>query len=135
VLDGDTIELTSGERVRLLQVDAPELSEAECYSRRSRRALASLVSPGMEVRLESDPALDESDRYGRLLRYVHAGAANVNLELAEEGAVAVYFFEGQRGRYADELIAAAEEARSAGRGLWGACPSTPFEPDRQVDAR
>jgi micrococcal nuclease len=80
----------------------------------------------------ADPALDRVDRYGRLLRYVHRGGRNVNLELVRVGAAAPYFYGGDRGRYADRLLAAAREARSARRGLWKACPSTPLDPTRTV---
>jgi micrococcal nuclease len=135
VLDGDTVELEGGKRVRLLQIDTPELREGECYAGRSRLALEALAPPGTEVRLEADPALDETDRYGRLLRYVFVGDENVNLELVAHGAAGVYFFEGRRGRYADELVTAGEAARSGGRGLWGACPATLFDTGHQVDAR
>ena len=39
VYDGDTLTLTSGQRVRLLQIDTPELGSGECYSRAARTAL------------------------------------------------------------------------------------------------
>jgi micrococcal nuclease len=135
ILDGDTIELADGERVRLVQIDAPERSEGECYAEQAASRLERLVPPGSEIRLENDAALDAVDRFGRLLRYVFVDGENVNLELASRGSVGVYFFEGARGRYADDLLAAARAARAAGRGLWGACSSTPFAPTHQVDAR
>jgi hypothetical protein len=46
---------------------------------------------------------------------------NVNLVLVRRGAASVWFFDGDRGRYADELLAAAQNARQAERGAWGAC--------------
>ena len=78
--------------------------------------------------LESDPALDRTDRYGRLLRYVKRNGLNVNLELARRGAAAPYFYGGDRGRYAGSLMRAAQSAKAAKRGLWGACPSTVLDP-------
>jgi micrococcal nuclease len=134
VIDGDTVVLADGRHVRLLQVDAPELSDGECYAREARRVLAKLVPTGTDTELVPDAGLDEVDGYGRLLRYLFAGAENVNVELARRGAVGVYFFHGERGRYADELLTASEKARAAHRGLWGACPATPFEPERKVEA-
>lgn len=133
VIDGDTIALSNGERVRLVQIDTPELGTGECYSRKAASVLAVLLPPGSLVQLEADRRLDEVDRYGRLLRYVFRGGLNVNLALVERGAATVWFFHGDRGRYAGALLATAREARSAARGLWGACPGTPFEPSRPAD--
>jgi micrococcal nuclease len=45
----------------------------------------------------------------------------VNVELVRRGAATVYFYRGERGRYAAQLLAAARQARAARRGLWGAC--------------
>ena len=133
VYDGDTLTLTSGYRVRLLQIDTPELGSGECYSRAAKAALVSLVPAGSRIRLEPDPLLDKVDRYGRLLRYIHRGSLNVNVELVRRGAAAPYFYDGDRGRYAAELLADARRAKAARRGLWGACPGTRLDPDRAVD--
>jgi len=130
--DGDTLLLVDGRRVRLVQVDAPELGEGECYGRRAFVELASLVPPGSRVELDRDPTLDDADRFGRLLRYVRLNGKLVNLELVRRGAAAPYFFGGERGRHAQVLLAAAEEARAAGRGLWGVCPSARLLPERSV---
>jgi endonuclease YncB( thermonuclease family) len=111
VIDGDTIETENGDHVRLVQIDAPELGDNECYAREATTALRDLLAPGTAVRLEADERLDDVDRFGRLLRYVHLGEQNVNLELVKRGAAAVWFFEGDRGRYADELLEATQEAR------------------------
>src|SRR4051795_13216945 len=70
VIDGDTIKLTSGTSVRLVQIDTPEGGSGECYSRAPARDLRRLLPDGATVTLESDARLDSVDRYGRLLRYV-----------------------------------------------------------------
>lgn len=121
VNDGDTITLRGGARVRLVQIDAPELTE-DCYGRAAKRALEHHVRPGTRARLVYDPALDDVDRYGRLLRYVFVGRENVNVALVREGAASPYFFRNERGRFAGDLLEAVDEARSAHRGYWGACP-------------
>lgn len=121
VVDGDTIALTSGKRVRLLQIDTPEVGSGECYSRAAAKELRRLVPVASALSLEADAPLDLTDRYGRLLRYVHAGGRNVNVELVRRGAATVYFYRGERGRYAAQLLAAARTARAQRRGLWGAC--------------
>jgi endonuclease YncB( thermonuclease family) len=121
VHDGDTLTLASGAKVRLVQIDAPEL-ESDCYGRAALQALVALAPVGTRVTLVTDPALDERDAYGRLLRYVFVGGRNVNVELVREGAASPYFFRRARGRYANELLDAVAAARRAHRGYWGACP-------------
>lgn len=133
IYDGDTLTLTNGERVRLLQIDTPELGSGECYSRAARTALVRLVPVGSRIRLEADARLDKVDRYGRLLRYVHRGTMNVNVALVRLGAAAPYFYGGDRGRYASRLMAEAQRAKAARRGLWGACPGTTLDPYRPVN--
>lgn len=134
VADGDTLVLEGGERVRLLQIDAPEVGGGECFAGASTRELERLVGPGERVELEADPKLDRRDRHGRLLRYVHAGSDNVNVELVRRGAATPFFLRGRRGRYADEFLAAVAEARSEARGMWGACRVS-WSADRQVETR
>ena len=121
VVDGDTIALTTGTRVRLLQIDTPEVGSGECYSRAAARELRRLLPPGARVVLEADPELDAVDDHGRLLRYVVRNGQNVNVELVRRGAATVWFYGGERGRYATTLLAAAQQARRERRGLWGAC--------------
>jgi endonuclease YncB( thermonuclease family) len=121
VVDGDTIRLTDGQRVRLVQIDAPEVHLRECYGARARSELEKLVPRGRRVRLEFDARLDQVDEHGRQLAYVFAGSTNANVEQVRRGAARLFFYRGRRGRYADQLIQGAREARSAGRGLWSAC--------------
>ena len=120
--------------MRLVQIDAPELGEGECYARESRAVLERLVPRRTEVELEADPRLDDADRYARLLRYVHAAMTNVNVELVRRGAAAPYFRQGAEGRYASELLDAVADARSARRGMWAACRVT-WVQDRPVVTR
>lgn len=119
--DGDTLTLAGGAKVRLVQVDAPELT-SDCYGRAALSALRALTPKGTRVRLVADPALDERDRYGRLLRYVYVGRLNVNVELVRRGAASPYYFRNDRGRLADELDDAVDAARERRAGYWGACP-------------
>lgn len=114
-------------------MDAPELG-VECWGNEAATALGRLVDRTTELRLEADPRLDATDRHGRLLRYAHADGRNVNVELVRLGAAAPYFYRGVRGRYADDLLAAARAARAARRGLWGACKAALLRPGRAIDA-
>jgi micrococcal nuclease len=135
VLDGDTIVVQDGRHVRLVQLDAPETDENECYAQAAKAALAHLLPPGAHVEIETDALLDKVDRFGRTLAYVWKDGANVNLELVRAGAAAPWFFHGDRGRYASDFLAAAREARQRHRGLWSACPGTMLAPLLSVDAQ
>lgn len=135
VLDGDTIVLEDGRHVRLVQLDAPETDEGECYGQAAKHILERLLPPGTRVRIENDPALDEVDRYGRTLAYLQRNGTNINLELVRAGAASPYFFHGDRGRYATALLQAAGKAKREHRGLWGACRGTLLDPLNAVEAR
>jgi micrococcal nuclease len=126
VTDGDTLRLTNGQRIRLVQIDAPE--RGTCYATESRDALLRLAPVGSSIALESDLLLDQVDRYGRLLRYVNRGGQNVNVELVRRGAAVPYFYDGDRGRYAKRLEAAARSAKSSRRGLWAGCSQSAPQP-------
>jgi micrococcal nuclease len=121
VNDGDTLTVSGGAKVRLVQVDAPELT-TDCYGRAAQEALAALVPEGTRIRLVRDPVLDDRDRYGRLLRYVEVGDTDVNVELVRRGAASPYFFRNERGEHAQELLDAVDVARDERAGYWGACP-------------
>ena len=134
VADGDSLVLEKGSRIRLLQIDAPELGQGECFGREALEALQLLLQPGDKVVLEADSRLDRVDRHGRLLRYVHSVGTNLNLELVRRGAATPYFTRGEQGRYAEALLAEAQDARDEHRGLWGECSVT-WDPRRQVETR
>jgi len=138
VTDGDTVVLRDGQRVRLVQIDTPEVYfGTECYGRQASAITKALLPPGTRVRLYPEPATDRIDDYGRLLRYVvraHDGV-NVNLVLVAVGAGAPYFYRGRRGAYAAQLENLARRARRRRLGLWKACPHTPYDPDRGVETR
>jgi serine/threonine protein kinase len=133
VVDGDTILLGNGRRVRLLQIDAPQ-DGSECYGATATAALRGLLPPNAVVRLEVDPRLDRVDRLGRPLRYVFHDGLLVNLELVRKGAAAPWFADGKRGQYAARLVRAADLAKIRGRGLWGECPGTELRPSRRIRA-
>jgi micrococcal nuclease len=121
VNDGDTLRTTDGRRIRLVQIDAPEL-HGDCYGKAALAALRRLAPVGARITLVRDPSLDATDRYGRELRYVLVAGSNVNVTLVRRGAASPYFFRNERGRYAAALLDAVDEARAGRRGLWAACP-------------
>ena len=133
VIDGDTIELVDGTRVRLVQIDTPE-KHVECYGDQASALTRSLIPTGTHVRIEQDPKLDQVDRYRRKLAYVWKGDEDVNVTLVRDGAAGVWFFDGRRGRYADEFLKAADEARQSHKGLWAACPFARFDPESSMSS-
>jgi endonuclease YncB( thermonuclease family) len=136
VVDGDTVYLTSGAKIRLVQIDTPEVYfGVECYGPQASATTKRLLPPGTRVRLAAEPATDRVDHYGRLLRYVIRArdGLNVNLHLVARGDAAPYCYDGRRGRSAATLDRLARTARARGLGLWGACPGTPLDFDRGVD--
>lgn len=126
VVDGDTIITSSEEKIRLLQIDAPEISPAECYGAEARKALVSLIG-NSSVALEADPVSDDQDQFGRKLRYLKVGKLNLNLKLVQIGAATPYFYQGQKGKYANQLFKAAESAKAKNLGLWKKCPGTKLD--------
>lgn len=150
VIDGDTVLTSHGERIRLVQIDAPELASGECYAEESKKALAEILKPYMSsshttqiglktlekdigVKLEKDSSLDSIDRYGRQLVYLYTGNMNVNLELVRIGAAAPYFYQGTKGEFADEFESAADFARENQLGIWKNCPGFNYDPTKSID--
>lgn len=116
VIDGDTIILTNGERVRYLGINAPE--KGQPYSTEATRANERWVG-GKRVKLELD--IQTRDRYGRLLAYVWVGKTMVNEELVKEG-YAVSETIQPNVKYQGLIVEAQKEARKSCRGLWeGIC--------------
>ena len=112
VIDGDTFELNSGERVRLICIDAPEKGK-EGYNE-SKDYLERLVL-GREVRLEKD--VSEYDENGRLLRYVYLGDLFVNLEMVR-GGYASYFKYGNDTRLCPLIEEGEKSAKNNSLGIW-----------------
>jgi micrococcal nuclease len=133
VVDGDTIEVEMGGRrhtVRYIGIDTPEVGDPRrpvmCYGEEASRRNRQLVE-GKTILLEKD--VSETDRYGRLLRYVWADGVFVNAALVREGYARVYTVPPDV-RYAELFRRLEREAREQGRGLWGACPA-PLAPAGQ----
>ena len=132
IYDGDTVTMADGMKIRLLQIDAPELAEGECFAQESKAALVNLLSKKGTVTLKADPASASYDRYGRALRYIFVGKINVNLEMVKLGAAAPYFYQGERGIYSAALLKAAQDAKLYKIGLWKTCPGTQLLPTKAI---
>ena len=123
VIDGDTIELSNGERVRYLGIDAPEMrrkvrgrwvEKAEPFAAEAYELNRRWVE-GRRVRLEMDR--ETRDRYHRLLAYVFVNDHLVNAELITSGYVVVRLHPPNL-RYADLFMKLQAEALAHQWGLW-----------------
>lgn len=120
VVDGDTVVLSTGERLRYIGVDTPELHHprkpVERYGREAKEFNRRLVE-GKRVRLEFD--VERKDRYERLLAYVYLEDGTfVNAELVRQGYAQLLTIP-PNVKYADLFVELQREARKAARGLWG----------------
>jgi micrococcal nuclease len=115
VIDGDTITVEGGYRVRYIGIDTPEVHPVpEAYGTEAWQVNRQLVE-GKEVRLERD--VSETDKYGRLLRYVYVDDVLVNAELVRLGLAEAKAYPPDI-KYQDFLEEMESEARKAGRGIW-----------------
>jgi micrococcal nuclease len=116
VIDGDTIEIAGGAHVRYIGIDTPETyPQAEPFGPEAKAKNIELVE-GKLVTLERD--VSDTDRYGRLLRYVYVDGMFVNGELVRLGyAEAIACPPDTRYQWQLELLEV--EAKAAGRGMWG----------------
>ena len=128
VIDGDTIEVSIGGtiyKVRYIGLDAPELDDKRpeycALAQEATRYNRQLVE-GKTVRLEKD--ISETDKYGRLLRYVYVDDIFVNAELVRQGLAWSIPYPPDT-KYQDCLEEMEAEAKQAGRGIWALTTPTP----------
>ena len=132
-VDGDTLKLENGERVRLIGIDTPEMHESNKLYRDSQKTNMDIdtikalgrksylftkdLVEGKRVRLEFD--LEKRDKYKRLLAYVYLKDATfVNAEIVKQGYASLMTYP-PNVKYADEFLKLYREARENKRGLWG----------------
>lgn len=116
ITDGDTVRCADGERIRLLLIDSPEMDQGP-FGIAARQALVQLLPVGTDVGVELD--VQQRDRYGRVLVYLYTPDRRlVNEEMALNGYALVSVYP-PNVRHVERIRAAAEDARKAGRGLWG----------------
>lgn len=116
VIDGDTLELSTKERVRLIGINAPENSQP--FSEQSQKRLEELTL-GKEVIVKTD--ITGKDVYGRTLAYLYNGTIFINHEMIKSG-LAVTDTVPPNILFADEFITAQAEAKKNCAGIWeGLC--------------
>lgn len=113
VVDGDTIVIQGGDRVRYIGIDAPEMPD-EGLAWEATEQNRRLVE-GREVRLEKD--VRDRDDYGRLLRYVWVDGTMVNAEMVRLGLAWSRSYPPDTG-HQDLLDRMEDEAREDRLGLW-----------------
>jgi micrococcal nuclease len=112
VIDGDTVELADGHRVRYLGIDTPEAGEyyAENATARNKELVEGKI-------VELQVGNRDQDAYGRLLRYVYVDGVFVNAELIAGGYAKAYIFDPD-DRYSQVLVQLEQYAKLRERGLW-----------------
>ena len=123
IVDGDTIDIEmNGQRyrVRYIGMDTPE--QGDPFFAEATEANRQLVE-GKTVTLEKD--VSETDRYGRLLRYVYLEDGTfVNAELVRLGYALIATYPPDV-KHQETFLQLQTEAREAGRGLWAQPTATP----------
>lgn len=121
VVDGDTIQIETGQKVRYIGINTPETHHptkgVECFGKQAYEKNKELVE-GKRVRLEKD--ISETDRYGRLLRFVYLDNTFINDYLVRQGYAHATTYPPDV-KFADEFRQAEVEARENNRGLWNSC--------------
>jgi micrococcal nuclease len=122
VIDGDTVELESGVKIRYLLVDTPETTSNDCFSANAKQFNSDLVL-GKTVQLSYDTQC--TDMYGRSLAYVTVDGQEVNTLLVQRGYACVLYIPPNGSSRVDEFKALQLDAKNARRGLWGMCDPLP----------
>ena len=117
VIDGDTIELANGEKVRYIGIDTPEKKQDECFNQEATQKNKELVE-GKMVQLVSD--VSNRDRYGRLLRYVYVDDTFVNDLLVKQGFAQATSYPPDI-KYQDLFSQSQRIAQEKNLGLWSSC--------------
>lgn len=111
VVDGDTFVTESGERVRLIGINAPEMKEF--YGIEAKEHLKDLIE-GKDVELTSDHKSKDRDRYSRLLRYVVLNEVDINEQMIRDGYALLKFRFDKPVAYSE----AETKAKEQQLGMW-----------------
>lgn len=120
IVDGDTVDLDTGVRVRYLLVDTPESTggATDCFGQNAKQFNSDLVL-NKEVALTYD--VEREDAFGRTLAYVTVGDTEVNSVLVERGYGCVLYIPPNGADRRIEFETLEATARQEGRGMWGQC--------------
>lgn len=128
IIDGDTVELKGGDKLRLLSIDTPEKGEP-LYNEATQ--FLTDIALGNAVQIEF--ANKRRDRYGRLLGYLYVDTTFVNKVILENGLGYLYLFKDtdMDRPETEELLKAQRFALKNKLGLW----SIPRENEEYYIAR
>jgi micrococcal nuclease len=119
VIDGDTIQLTDGRRLRYIGIDTPELGHRNPEIRdmaKIAKVQNRILVAGKDLTLEYD--VEKRDHYDRLLAYVFLKDRTfVNAELVKQGYALIMSIP-PNVKYAELFLRLQQEAREAKRGFW-----------------
>ncbi len=128
VVDGDTLEVAQGIQkttIRLIGIDTPEVVDprkpVQCFGHEASNKAKATLQEGMQIKLENDPVVGNTDKYGRTLAYVFLpDGTNFNELMVKEGYAHEYTYHNVAYKYqalfkSDEL-----NAREHNLGLWSA---------------
>jgi micrococcal nuclease len=126
VIDGDTIVLDDGQRIRYLLVDTPESTNGEndCFGVEARDYNHTLVT-GRTITMAYDEVCQ--DRYGRLLAYVSVDDVEVNRTLLENGFACILHIPPNGNDRVAEYQALEDMAKADDVGMWNACGTVACE--------
>ncbi|MBU7046085.1 MAG: thermonuclease family protein [Theionarchaea archaeon] len=110
IIDGDTFRLSNGETVRLIGIDAPELSQPG--GEESREYLTQLI---LNKGITLEKGYEDRDKYNRLLRFVYIDDVCINEEMIRQGYAEARYLTDSISEYYIQLEIEAEIARA---GLW-----------------
>lgn len=119
VVDGDTLVLANGAKVRLIGSDTPEIRPKEPWGPEATRFTEDFVSGG-EIRLQLDGR--RKDQYGRFLAHVWVGDRSLSEELIRAGLATAVTRYSYSQAMKDRFCRAEDEARAAQRGIWSPPP-------------
>lgn len=123
VVDGDTLLLQTGERVRLIGIDTPESVKPDTPPEpfgHEASAFTKRFVEGRDVLLEFDR--HREDQYGRTLAYVYVDDILLNEEIVRQGFSRAETRFPFRSDFQRRFVAAEKEARAARRGIWSVAP-------------
>jgi micrococcal nuclease len=121
VVDGDTLLLASGARIRLQGINTPETvkpdAPIETWGPEASQFTKDFIHrANNRVRLSF--SLERKDRYDRFLAFVWDGDVMLNEELVRAGLAQARLDYRYSGVMKHRLSQAQDEARQAGRGIW-----------------
>jgi micrococcal nuclease len=114
IIDGDTFETVSGEKVRMIGINAPEISDI--FGLYAKEHLKSLIE-NEYITLIGDQLSNDKDMYQRLLRYVYLNEVDINKKMIDDGFAFAYL--KYKFSKSEEYERAQLQSKENSLGIWG----------------